>query len=167
MLVYKYRGGDSNMIERDLNALEQNKFYVASIKDLNDPCEGITDTRRIQKPLKWVAKRIGMRYEEEFGLISSNTEKVLSIDSSKGIYSLSKTFLDELLWAHYANSHKGFCIEYDLEQLLGNLTSGEYYSASVKYQNRPPKIGVLETLNYKEKRMMIKYGYYKKLLKKR
>ena len=35
-----------------------------------------------------------------------------------GIYSLSKTEKDELLWAYYANSHKGFCIEYDLEILL-------------------------------------------------
>jgi len=35
-----------------------------------------------------------------------------------GIFSLSKKYDDELLWAHYANSHKGFCIEYDLEILL-------------------------------------------------
>ena len=37
---------------------------------------------------------------------------------SYGIYSLSKTAIDELLWAYYANSHQGFCIEYDQEVLL-------------------------------------------------
>ena len=35
-----------------------------------------------------------------------------------GIYSLSRTPLDELMWAHYGNSHASFCIEYDLDRLI-------------------------------------------------
>jgi len=55
-----------------------------------------------------------------------------------GIYSLSKTVLDELLWAYYANSHTGFCIEYDLEQ-LGELTkiAGSF---DVIYERSIPQI---------------------------
>lgn len=55
-----------------------------------------------------------------------------------GIYSLSKTVLDELLWAYYADSHTGFCIEYDLEK-LGELTriAGSF---DVAYQDIIPQI---------------------------
>lgn len=37
------------------------------------------------------------------------------------IFSLSETFDNKLMWAHYANSNKGFCIEYDLNKIK-NLT---------------------------------------------
>ena len=46
---------------------------------------------------------------------------------SAGVYSLIKpldneTFpCSELMWAHYADSHKGFCIEYDLDIRLAEL----------------------------------------------
>jgi hypothetical protein len=48
--------------------------------------------------------------------------KMISLDFIKKlkitVFTPSKTEKDELLWAYYANSHKGFCIEYDLEILL-------------------------------------------------
>ncbi len=161
MLVYKYRGGDSNIFSRDLEAIENNEFYSASIQDLNDPCEGITDTRRIQEPLRFIGRKIGMGKKEDFDMLDSNTNEVLSIDRSRGIYSLSKNHLDELLWAHYANSHKGFCLAYDLDKLLLNIGCKYYYSDNVKYKKSPPKVGFFDMFNAKEKRMIAKYGFCK------
>lgn len=68
-----------------------------------------------------------------------------------GIYSLSKpTEKDfpnnELLWAHYANSHKGFCIEYDLNKLIDNY-SKEYdirNVINVQYQDERPEVTELD-----------------------
>ena len=31
---------------------------------------------------------------------------------------MSQTYKDELLWAYYADTHRGFCIEYELDVLL-------------------------------------------------
>src|SRR5690606_33927290 len=116
MLVYKYRSGTDN----DLKALEYNQFWSSSIEQLNDPCEAITDTKRIKKFLNYIGKKVGVKTCDDFNLINQNTDEVLSMDNKMGIYSLSKTPLDELLWAHYANSHKGFCIGYDIDVLLKN-----------------------------------------------
>jgi len=58
-----------------------------------------------------------------------------------GIYSLSKTYSEELLWAHYSDAHKGFCIEYDISKLkekyFGPVTVTEI---EVDYNPIPPTI---------------------------
>jgi len=114
MKVYKYRYGS----KRDLESLEQDYFYAPHPSKLNDPCENLFDVAGIEQTLAQLAS------------MSSVSTKLLSesfftlftqIQENVGIYSLSKTVLDELLWAYYANSHTGFCIEYDLEK-LGELT---------------------------------------------
>ncbi|MEX9996432.1 DUF2971 domain-containing protein, partial [Providencia vermicola] len=53
----------------------------------------------------------------------------------------AKTFTDELLWAHYADSHNGFCIEYDLDKLC-EFEDARYSIFDVIYQNKPPIINV-------------------------
>ena len=37
--------------------------------------------------------------------------------SNVGVYSLSKSFDNELLWAYYASGHTGVAIEYDIDIL--------------------------------------------------
>lgn len=136
MLVYKYRGinnelckNNSNKIfERDLKTLERNQFWASDIKDLNDPCEAITDTVKVKNFLNYIGKKVRMKSQDDFKMVEENTDQVLSLEDKMGIYSLSKTFLDELLWAHYSNSHKGFCIEYDLDILLQNDGSNNLHS---------------------------------------
>lgn len=65
-----------------------------------------------------------------------------------GIYSLSRPKSDEafpnneLLWAHYANSHKGFCIEYDLDILANNKSRDFDISdtINVSYHDDRPEV---------------------------
>ena len=98
MLVYKYRSGTEN----DIKALDNNQYWSSSIEQLNDPCEAITDTKRVKKFMNYIGRKVGAKTEEDFGLINDNTDDVLSMDNKMGVYSLSKTPLDEFLWAHYA-----------------------------------------------------------------
>ena len=71
-----------------------------------------------------------------------------------GIYSLSKpkeheTFPNnELLWAHYSNSHKGFCIEYDLDMLTENLSRDFDISdkINVSYEDERPEVSETDSL---------------------
>ncbi len=78
-----------------------------------------------------------------------------------GIYSLSKTPLDELLWAHYANSHKGFCLEFDLNTLLKNDGGNHIHSFPVLYSKKPPSIGFLDIIKNKKSEMIKKFAFYK------
>ncbi|MBC70829.1 MAG: hypothetical protein CMH47_00810 [Muricauda sp.] len=157
MLVYKYRSGNKD----DLKALENNQYWSSSIEQLNDPCEAITDTKRVKKFLNYVGKKVGAKTEKEFNVINDNTDEVLSLDNKMGIYSLSKTPLDELLWAHYANSHRGFCLEYDLAILLQNDGENHVHSFPVKYSKRPPSIGLFNILSNNQNNMIKKFAFYK------
>lgn len=169
MLVYKYRGinndpcdNNSNKIfERDLRTLEKNQFWASDIVSLNDPCEAITDTVKIKNFLNYIGKKVGMKSQEDFKMVEENTDKVLSLDQKMGIYSLSKTPLDELLWTHYSNSHKGFCLEYDLDILLQGDGPNHLHSYSVIYSKKPPTITSFDIVLNRREKMMRKFGFYK------
>ena len=107
--VYKYRSNvayNANKKKRDVEQLFSLEFYASNLQELNDPFEGTFS----------------------FGAISHNEEKytqVIQQISSLGIYSLvvgdNNYPNNDLMWAHYANAHKGFCIEYDLDLLIDNI----------------------------------------------
>ena len=59
---------------------------------------------------------------------------------------------NELLWAHYANSHKGFCIEYDLDKLDTCITSIIDYRIDVEYQENKPTISSDDSIEVKIKK---------------
>jgi hypothetical protein len=131
MKVYKYRYGS----KRDLDSLEQDYFYAPHPSKLNDPCENLFDVAGIEQTLAQLAS---MSFVSTKMLSESFFTLFTQIQENVGIYSLSKTVLDELLWAYYANSHTGFCIEYDLEK-LGELTkiAGSF---DVLYEHNIPQI---------------------------
>ena len=128
--AYKYR---ANMVidgkKRDTALLSKNILYAADIQKLNDPFEGSVELPKSYEHEHWVTPIIQKLY-------------------SVGIYSLSKpkndeTFpCNELLWAHYANTHKGFCIEYDLDK-LSNYAQSNYdisHVLHVSYEDERPKV---------------------------
>ena len=155
MLVYKYRSGNN----KDLNALNENKYWASNTEGLNDPCEGITDNKRIKWLLGKLGKWAGAESKENYDLINDNTDEVLSLDKNLGIYSLTLTPLDELLWAHYANKHEGFCIGYDSELLTNE--EKHVYSSNVIYSNSPAISTGLEYLFYDKEDIIKKTAFYK------
>jgi len=143
MIVYKYRGGDNEIFKRDLDALTNDYFWASSVDELNDPCETLIDTDNFKKQIKKtlrILKKDTPQINESFRILCEELDNVVNRDI--GIFSLSKTNLDELLWAHYANSHKGFCVAYDLEKLTENNSIKKYYPFHVKYSNKPPCVSV-------------------------
>lgn len=127
--VYKYRANQiTSNREKDSILLSKNIIFASPIKFLNDPFDGSVMLPKADRHEHWVTPIM-----QDIGNI--------------GIYSLSKpTEKDfpnnELLWAHYANSHKGFCIEYDLNKLIDNY-SKEYdirNVINVQYQDERPEV---------------------------
>ncbi len=97
-----------------MSTLKNYQFWASRVEDLNDPFEAMVDLSIIDRDLLFLSKKLGFKKESDFTLIKQNNRNVLSLDSKIGIYSLSKNYKDGLLWAHYSEGHKGFCIEYDL-----------------------------------------------------
>ena len=123
MRVFKYRGGPAEILRRDLRTLAKNQIYAAPIETLNDPFEArVTvhgETFAIGRALSvfpWfqydeTTKEAERRFLSALQSFEAQTK-------TWGIYSLSQTYQDELLWAYYADAHRGFCIEYELDALL-------------------------------------------------
>lgn len=161
MRVFKYRGGDEEIFIRDVKSLEANMFYASSSEMLNDPCETIVNSENIIDKAKLLSKFIGFKDSGSLDMIDESYRKVLSFDKKMGIYSLSQTYLDELLWAHYGNSHKGFCIEYDLDLLLETYKTDKRFAFPVKYNSKPPRIRLSDIINNENDLFVKKLGGYK------
>lgn len=98
--------------------------------------------------------------QDSLKLIHESLEGILNKIHDAGVFSLSKTYNDELLWAHYANSHKGFCIEFDTNILTKNKKYG-FDLISVHYAEKPPKITIQDFLDLKKKGYL---GFMQKLI---
>ena len=135
MNVFKYRGGN---FERDLKSISEDYFWAPSRHDLNDPFEGLFDDSFLNFQLDMILEILGNKKTEDSNQesLKKSLSDLLAYVDICGIYSLSKTPLEELLWAHYGDSHKGFCLEYDLDKLIEfDLEDHRYFD--VTYSNRP------------------------------
>ena len=64
-----------------------------------------------------------------------NAQVFSLINSQFGICSLTQVFNDPLMWAHYADSHKGMIVEYDYKDILSLLQSNHIFLYPVMYSN--------------------------------
>jgi len=140
MLLYKYRGGDNKTFKRDLKSIEKNYFWSSSIDGLNDPCETMISYDNFIDDVKLMTEYSNDSVKKNSEEVLSSLEDFISYRKKIGIFSLSKKYDDELLWAHYANSHKGFCIEYDLEILLKLFKVENIHLYPVVYDKKVPEI---------------------------
>jgi len=144
MLVYKYRGGNEEIFQRDISSIEKNYFWGSNIAELNDPWETIIKSEKFIQQSKSISWLFGKQSYKNLIKVHEALENLLSVNKKIGIYSLSKTYSDELLWAHYANSHKGFCVEYDLNMLLETFKTEKVFSFPVIYNKVPPEITIAD-----------------------
>ncbi|MFB9077781.1 DUF2971 domain-containing protein [Flavobacterium procerum] len=140
MLVYKYRGGDDKIFERDLESLEKNCFWSSSLRNLNDPQENMVSTDKFVKQSKIFDNLFSGKVNSNLSMVNQCLDDLLSHNERVGIYSLSTSFKDKLLWAHYANSHKGFCIEYDLDKLVDSYIYESKSHFPVLYNEKPTEL---------------------------
>jgi hypothetical protein len=139
MNAYKYRGIEKDF-DRDLDSLSKNQIYAAPFIKLNDPFEGLYNEEITQ-----LATSLGKQFKVDVSEFIEQLELIKEVYNTSGIYSLSATFSEELMWAHYANSHKGFCIEYDTTKLKNKyLIPKTVNEIDVDYKQSPQNITYLD-----------------------
>ncbi|MDO4554417.1 MAG: DUF2971 domain-containing protein [Lachnospiraceae bacterium] len=105
--LYKYYGlnKDKKLNESKLNFLEQKKIYLSDFNSFNDPFEGqflIFDKSKLEEK-GWDRDLVEYFYSQ--------------IVQKYKITCLSDTNEQNMpMWAYYANSHQGFCVEYRLTE---------------------------------------------------
>lgn len=149
MLLYKYRSCDQRTREILLNR----KLFFATPAYMNDPLDSSIDIEkeyeRARKHISSIDSHPDKRLSFLFFLLNSSdrfknpdTGKKLTLNQAVhrfiqqvGILSLSKTPKDALLWSHYANGHKGVCLEFDSEELM---PENVFIRSEVSYLDEPP-----------------------------
>jgi len=120
--LYKYR-----TIEGVKKLLESHSIYFSSYREFNDPFESsiniLTDYTPQQYYDSFIYAGMGPELAEELttqvynGTIAGNTllrQLTDEVVSSVGYFCMAAKPDNLLMWAHYADSHKGVCIKFDI-----------------------------------------------------
>lgn len=167
-ILYKFRSW-SDLNQR--RSLLHKEIYFASPSQFNDPFDCFINYRydllsqeekfkkyyqmtRAQDPLLSddEVKRKAKKWLKE-GLLEKdklleNNKIILRelINEQVGILSLTKTKEHILLWSHYSDSHRGFCLGYNLDILKADLATKYnkiekiFYDVDVEYLDKYPII---------------------------
>jgi hypothetical protein len=164
--LYKYRALRTNQ-EVDIqkrgrlrDVIVGNSLWLGRCEDFNDPFEGSvayqvpTDEVEVRNALIRLAMRNGVSLRAARKLISPavihDKARILSIGdnaqkqliSNMGTCCFCATPRNPILWAHYADEHRGVCLQFDVAADVAALTSLE-----VKYDDAFPTASVFEDNN--------------------
>lgn len=161
-MLYKYRKlyskkDKKNEFNRHTMAiLKENKIYIPSYEELNDPWEKIIEippyksyTKSEEMELLKIdneASKLGfygcnsfgkgiLKDQNELDSIRSDFNNIMYEESDWGIFSMSMLNDSLLLWAHYGDEHRGICIGFNKEAFLNTDNV-----IKVKYRKKIPSI---------------------------
>lgn len=169
--LYKYRAFN----ERSLSILINKEIWVASPESFNDPFDCTIDIdKQISKEdysefmlemgilknthIDEVINHICLQVEndnvrsQEINRIEKLFRKIAERTNQYGVFTLSELSSNILLWSHYADNHKGFCIEF-LRSPNNNLGNNEI-TLPVEYCIKFPFIKLGEVKRNNEKWIM-------------
>jgi hypothetical protein len=124
--LYKYK----EFSEHSISNLINDTIWLSNPKDFNDPYDctftinlDINGNKLIENNIESYPNDIKKIILEKIELTKQHLEKKISIEKnikykkSLKVFSLSENKDSILMWSHYADSHKGFCIEYETIKL--------------------------------------------------
>ena len=136
MRVYKYYDAKYGRM-----ALNESRLKLATIKDLNDPFE-------FRSP--------AFRTSHDRKMFKNTIEKCMS---RKGVLCFSKSRRNPVMWSHYANSHKGICLGFDVDdQCLSPII---YAGRRPRNEFRYDDISCSENEQIFEKCLLTKFSHWK------
>jgi hypothetical protein len=125
-VLYKFRPLTGNGFRYTQDLLTRNRLYLAGLKQLNDPFEGVVGFQ-VPETVSH-AERLGHTYADWLHR---------QLQSKLRLCSLAATIKSRLLWSHYADGHKGIAIgvaSYALRKLAD--------LRPVVYSKRAPQIQI-------------------------
>lgn len=116
--------------KRDIRTICNRQLFAATYRTLNDPFE------------------CSVRYNDDSAKNKAFESRINSLIFNAGIFSLfqpnsHESFpSSEAMWTYYANSHRGFCIAYDLDMMISAKSSDFDLvdCLEIKYQDNSPII---------------------------
>lgn len=131
--------------------------------DLNDPFECLPkkptekEFKDIVEKLSGLLPKMGIPLTDNAGKLELEKiyrEAYQNVNNDIGILSLTKNWNNTLMWAHYTNSHKGFCVGFD--------PNDEYFQNYLSNDRKKSK--TVKEVVYSDKRVEIPMELGKKKL---
>jgi hypothetical protein len=166
--IYKFRDWNNSHHKR---ILENNELYIPSVNELNDPFDCLINYDYSEIEKEGLSERVVKMYFEEFGekiselgytreKLINNTDKNTKltllnlkkdIDNSFvgnrkkhfGVVSFSEIWDILLMWSHYSNSHKGFCVGFNTKKII----ESNFFQSGCKifYPKNYPKVNPFDS----------------------
>lgn len=167
--LYKYRSLRTKKDrEHALRILSHNEIYFAKCKEFNDPfdcnlhisADGDFNTHKAKlRQLKPDLSEKELNLQTQKALQTENIHKcelrvnndIRSINENIGIFSMSAKRDNLLMWSHYADYHKGICIEF-------KTTEGKLFGCdilNIDYEEKYPKFNVYNNMDLERVRKYI------------
>lgn len=118
MKLFHYQ--NINNLARDLEFILHGKIWFSSYQYLNDPNEGYSIVKHIDNIwTKFIySSRPELDYSGYISRLNNEYEMVASLAKEySGIYCLTESVQDELMWSYYGGSHSGICLEYEFNKI--------------------------------------------------
>ncbi|MDB6061109.1 MAG: hypothetical protein JWM78_1212 [Verrucomicrobiaceae bacterium] len=116
MKLYKFKYIRSESLLHSLDMIVNERIYLSTCEDLNDPSEGA--------------------FRARYGEFGTADNEVLTyayalrkLINSTLFTSFASAFENELLWAHYAGGFTGVCFEYELDEKQLDIRPIQYIGA--------------------------------------
>lgn len=158
--IYKYLPMNLNTIR----LLVTGHLYLVSPSRLNDPFESEFEFEKIDNiPDIDFLKKIFTNKKIDVDKINQNNfyehlKELLKdiLDEEYGITCFSEVNDDILMWSYYANSHKGICLEFDIDKLSKSevIRIFDLKLENIKTLNEVPKVEIIineDGFTFKEK----------------
>lgn len=119
-MLYKYRA----FSDQSLSILIDSEIFCAAPQNLNDPFDSQIDVKTsLRGAIEWIQEnepKYPRSYQDALKLLSSgDADAMIERALHAGICSFSTLADNTLMWSHYADQHRGFCIGID-PNLIGN-----------------------------------------------
>lgn len=132
------------------DALVLNEYSLISKKDLEKIVGEEIGLIKIPKSIRKTYRKTRTVDSEEFytGVrkaikkIEDLYNMLMNKKEQLGVFSLTDRPDNELMWAHYAESHKGFLIQYDYNSIAKDK---DFFK--IEYKISPPRLGILDLIN--------------------
>jgi hypothetical protein len=130
-VLYKYRAINKRLIESLINQT----LYFARPDALNDPFDCRIDLQKAFRRAEMSARGGRRDFLSSFLATPEFFRNWRSTFDAMGACCFSRTFSETLLWSHYAEEHRGVCLEYQFRgaSLKGDITTAQ----NVEYLDDP------------------------------
>lgn len=143
MKAYKYRSIENEIFKRDLETFRQNKFFAPTFEMLNDPFEANFD-----EVITIALNSLSQTFAVDTESLKKKLKNTFDLKNKLGIFSLSKNWDIEQMWAYYASANKGYCIEYDVKKLKDKTRNFDFSTQiEIDYCDQKPTLSIEDIKN--------------------